>query len=927
MQHVVGIERRRRPTLLRVASALPMALEPLSEIVQALTPSARLTVLSIDDDALEVVASTGPAALRVGTMLRSPSLPTFRRRLLGEGSLVVHIDDAELPKDTREALRRFGFESVFLAPLQSFGNVTECVVVDEPGQRAEFDGRERRLLTAAVSQARAALENAGLRLQAAKRQRALEAIARLGVVFTAVLDLKQTASQVVEYAALLLEMPASVLLFRPEGAADFVVLAAEGLPREVMDCRVNPLEVASLDVKRPGELATRHLSESAHGSIFELFERVGLVNVLVAPLVVGEDRLRGVLLGLDRRKLEPREEEHDVFHLLAMQATNAIWNAERYEAEVEARRQAKRELETTSMLLEAADALAEVTDLEELFATLARVILASTKHSRLSISTWDPARRELHVVAGAGPLAYPVDTIRPWESLNEATRAALQSRRTVVNDFDALPVPEGEHRRYAASGLHLALHAPIVYRDRLLGLITLDEPGERQEFSDREISIVEGIASQAAVAIEGARLFEASQRHAELERVLAQAAASLASSLDLADVLPDVLSTVSRALGAVGSALARREPTGWRTAALYGLPLDVVGEFHTDAESPTLTTVWHTREPFLVPDVGEAANVNRRQAMRVGYRSFISYPLLYRGEVTAVLTFFYEQPRGPFTEEERDFVARLAFMIAAAEENARLFEAEHGIAETLQEALLTLPDRIPGVSFAHAYHSASAAGRVGGDFYDIFEIEHDRIGVTVGDIAGKGLKAAVLTSLLKNTLRAHTAEADKTPATILHLTNEIVYRATGTEQFATVFFGVLDCRDGRLIYANAGHTTGAILSADGTVRRLPSTGPIVGAFPALRFEQQEVFLRLDDMLFLYTDGLTEARNDGEQFGEDRVFDILATISDVEPRSVIGRVIGESERFTGGVLRDDLALFAVQRLASETETESCQELRV
>jgi serine phosphatase RsbU (regulator of sigma subunit) len=250
-------------------------------------------------------------------------------------------------------------------------------------------------------------------------------------------------------------------------------------------------------------------------------------------------------------------------------------------------------------------------------------------------------------------------------------------------------------------------------------------------------------------------------------------------------------------------------------------------------------------------------------------------------------------------------------------ESARLFDAEHRIAETLQEALLAMPDRLPGIEFAHAYHSATEATRVGGDFYELFEIEPHRLGVLSGDVAGKGLKAAALTSLVKNTIRAHALEKGKKPAQILALTNEVVHQATQPETFVTVFFGVLDRRTGRFVYTNAGHTTGAVVRQDGTATRLGGTGSIVGAFRDAKFDQEEICLEPDDLLFLYTDGLTEARRDREFFGEQRVFDLLDELKHDDPSTVVRRVTEEAERFAGGSLKDDLALLAVRRLPAQS----------
>ena len=234
-----------------------------------------------------------------------------------------------------------------------------------------------------------------------------------------------------------------------------------------------------------------------------------------------------------------------------------------------------------------------------------------------------------------------------------------------------------------------------------------------------------------------------------------------------------------------------------------------------------------------------------------------------------------------------------------------------------------LPESLRGVEFAPSYRAATQSTLVGGDFYDLFELDDDRIGITIGDISGKGLGAAVLTSLVKDTIRAHANERTKTPAQILSLTNDLVFRSTPTEVFATVFFGILDRRDGRLLFANAGHTTAAIMRCDGVTSELAVTDPILGAFASVDFGESEEHLDAGEMLFLYTDGLTEARRGSELYGEERLFALLGKSTREPAQEVVAEVMDDVLRFASGNLRDDLAILAVRRLNPDPQArEGC-----
>jgi len=426
--------------------------------------------------------------------------------------------------------------------------------------------------------------------------------------------------------------------------------------------------------------------------------------------------------------------------------------------------------------------------------------------------------------------------------------------------------------------------------------------------------LVRDVTERKEVEEQRQQLLEGEQERVRLGHSMAETNAELASSLALEQTLPTVLERARADVGARVVAFADRAEDGWRIRELVGEagPGLVPGFVFADREAPTLMRLLREREREVVPDVLAVENANRAMAARVGYRAYVAQPLIFHDEVTGALGIFFTEPKEP-SEPELDYIRRLAFAISLAEESARRYETEHDIAEILQTALLSLPEAVPGVAFAHAYHSASETAQVGGDFYDVFEMGRGFVGVIVGDVAGKGLGASTLTSLVKNAVRAYASENGAVPARILELTNKLVFESTLSESFVTVFFGVVDVETGRLVYANAGHTTGALVARDGGLTLMPATGPVIGAFADMTFEQAERQLGGDETMFLYTDGLTEARSGDELFGEDRVFELLADLKGGNPARLVRGMIDEVLRFAGGHLNDDLAIFALRSI--------------
>jgi phosphoserine phosphatase RsbU/P len=239
---------------------------------------------------------------------------------------------------------------------------------------------------------------------------------------------------------------------------------------------------------------------------------------------------------------------------------------------------------------------------------------------------------------------------------------------------------------------------------------------------------------------------------------------------------------------------------------------------------------------------------------------------------------------------------------------------EHRMAETLRKAVLEPRQDIPGLRVAFDYRFAEEPARVGGDFYDVFELNYGLVGLAIGDVSGMGPEVAALAALVRYAIRSHAMERGKTPADVVRMANEVLLRSSVPELFATVFFAILDRRDGRLVYCNAGHPSPALLRAGGgDVVELEATSPLIGVFPEARFVTSSTLLERRDLLLLYTDGLIEARAGSEQFGEQRLRDVLLGLVDREPDAVIGEVVEAATAFADRHSTDDMALLAVQLL--------------
>jgi hypothetical protein len=286
----------------------------------------------------------------------------------------------------------------------------------------------------------------------------------------------------------------------------------------------------------------------------------------------------------------------------------------------------------------------------------------------------------------------------------------------------------------------------------------------------------------------------------------------------------------------------------------------------------------------------------------------ITVPLFLQEEVIGKLEFKACENDTSCYQTIADFISRLGTTISMALENSVLYESKRQIADTLQEALLTIPKEINRIEFCHLYHSASEAARVGGDFYDVFSIDEHKIGLIIGDVSGKGLDAAALTAVVKNTIKAYAME-HYTPSVVIEKTNNVIRTVTDISSFVSVIFAVLDIENEKLVYCNAGHPT-AIIKRNDDLLLLEANSPIVGAFDGLEFNEHECPINEDDLIIMYTDGLTEARLGHEFFGENNLVNYINGMDKPSVHELPNRIFEQIMKFTNGVLSDDLALLAV-----------------
>ena len=273
------------------------------------------------------------------------------------------------------------------------------------------------------------------------------------------------------------------------------------------------------------------------------------------------------------------------------------------------------------------------------------------------------------------------------------------------------------------------------------------------------------------------------------------------------------------------------------------------------------------RRAVAIEDVDHADILNPILREK-GIRSLLGVPLLVEGRVIGVLHVGTLTPRH-FMEQEHDLLQLAADRAAIAIEHARLHAQRH-VVEAMQRAMLpaALPV-IPGMSLSASYRPAAVDARVGGDWYDVFELGRGRVALVIGDVVGRGVEAGALMAQVRTALRAYALEGHP-PATVIELLNGLFASGRPT-RLTTLAYLVLDPEASTLVMISAGHLPPIVVDPAGRARLLDVEGdPPVGAFKPAAYVEREVPIEPGSRVVLVTDGAAEVRGEAIDAGLERL---------------------------------------------------------
>jgi PAS domain S-box-containing protein len=419
-----------------------------------------------------------------------------------------------------------------------------------------------------------------------------------------------------------------------------------------------------------------------------------------------------------------------------------------------------------------------------------------------------------------------------------------------------LYVPRVAGGPWASLGARSVMVVPLVARDTTLGALTLIAASGARSFAPDDLRLAKLLAKRVAVAIDNARLYGDERRLARMREVVARASEALGGSLDLDALLERFTALMVAELGEEATIrLVDGVSVTYRRSAL-------------PADAPLL------RVTLRQHDV-EIGTLELRRA-------------------------------DPLDDDEIALVEELAARAAVAIENAQLYQREHRVAMTLQRAMLpaVLP-AVEGLAFDAVYHPGATEAEIGGDWYDAIALPDGRVVVSIGDVTGRGLTAAVIMGRMRQAIDTlATYESD--PVRLLDAADNVLRRAH-PDAIVTALVGVVDPARSTLGYATAGHPMPFVRTPDGTIRQLPGRGLPLGLRDGRQPPTTTFALPPAALVVFFTDGLIESTRDIAE-GERRVVEALrdgAVAGAADPAAaLVARVLA-------GGARDDVAVLTLR----------------
>jgi len=495
------------------------------------------------------------------------------------------------------------------------------------------------------------------------------------------------------------------------------------------------------------------------------------------------------------------------------------------------------------------------------------------------------------------------------------TTGEMPKKSCLINEYDK----NLDHPIFQfAQSVKLELCIPFISQNRCLGLALFGPKLTQTPFSEEEINFLNSLASMARSSIENALQVEQikdvnkqlDERIQELS-TLFDIAQGLSATLEHSKILKLLVYALMGQMLITRYAILFKNENGLFIQENKGFTDAVVESF-----SSRLLEIDIPQKAIRTGDVNDSTLSNSLK--KNGIEALA--PMIHQNKLLGYILLGSKMSQQELNENDLEFLTTLVSQAVISLENARLFqetlekqriEEELNVARNMQKKLL--PKTLPSIPNYDIYGINIPSRQVGGDYYDVITIDENHYALAIGDVSGKSVPAALLMANLQAALRVMIKQ--KIPiAEVAGNLNDLIHSNTDPDKYITFFVGILNRRENRFQYVNAGHNPPLLCRSNGNVEELDVGGIILGMLPRYTYQAGEIQFNPGDLFYSYTDGVNEAINPAEEeFGEERLRKVVTTHRKKSSQKIADAMFESITRFAGNSPQeDDVTMLILKR---------------
>ncbi|KPJ66281.1 hypothetical protein AMJ44_08605 [candidate division WOR-1 bacterium DG_54_3] len=570
-----------------------------------------------------------------------------------------------------------------------------------------------------------------------------------------------------------------------------------------------------------------------------------------------------------------------------------------------------------SIFIEASKLLNSTLNIDELLDVILELSARATEAQSSSLLLIDEKKDELELYVSRPAKQKKKISLKVGEGI--AGWVAEHKKPVILNEVRKDPRYSPKLEEEVGFSVDSLICVPLLRKDNLIGVVSVANKLNQKEFDKADLDVLLSLADHIAIALDNSYLYRKAKKKTLEKETLLEVEKSLSSSLDLNELLELILDSLLKVVKYDAAAIFLIDKRKQQIEHIKARGFDPALEPDLQLKIGQGLAGWaaQTQKSLIVPNVKEDA---RYIEARVETRSGMAVPIISNQRTIGVFS-LESNELNAYEGDDLELLDAFASLAAISIERAReheeilekrKLEEELSIARGIQKTFL--PDKhpkIPGFDISGINISSET---VGGDYYDFIPIIENQVGIAIGDVSGKGIPAALIMASFRASLIAEIRN-NYAIRSIMFKVNNLLFESTEPDIFVTAVYGVLDTKNRIFTFANGGHNAPIFRHADGKMEYLIEGGMTLGTFENSEYEVRPLSLSSGDIIVLYTDGVTEAKNEKEEeFGTKRLKQVINDSHRLSAAQIQENIYKAVKDFAGNLPQaDDLTMIVIKVL--------------